>query len=465
MPSFVQRVKDAFSYIWNAENMVYTPLFATGPGLYWPGSFIDWSFAWQNAYNDNEIVYEALRVYLRKAKIAPIILSKITNEKALNKYESFVTSAKNQEHRLTAMIERKKALEELDKHSIIDLFNKPNTYQTRSELFESWFGYWKLSGNGYLYGGGSVDIGVNAGKFRELHVLESQNVTVIYSRDWRNPILRYDYNIDGEIVQIPPQYICHLKDWNPKDKKVGLSPTIPGARVIKTDSYNATAQARAFENGGKGYMLSSDSDNEDFQWTKEQADMVDEKIRQKLQGAHNNGNIFSVTRPVKVQPIGDSVADMKLLEAKKYNRPVIGNLFGVDGILIGDKENSSYNNGQEAQKGLVTNTIMPDLLEAAEHLRKWLLPAYGGGLYLDFDTTVYPELQPDLTLMSTVFGKPSLTEDERRAIFNYDKLDDTELGSAILVASGLETLQSVVKGANTDTTDQMVEDALKQLKY
>jgi len=456
---FVSRVKDAFNYIWNAAEMEYTPMFATGPGMFYGGMGINWSVNyWRDGYYDNEIVYMALRVYLKKIKVAPIILSKVVDEKALNKYEQFVSSAKNQEHRLLTLKHRNKALNEIDSHSLLDLFNRPNEYQTRSELFEAWFGNWKLAGDGYLWGYGDPEIGINKGKFTELHVIPSYMCLPVYSGNFRDPIAYYELTLDGETVRVDKSKICHLKDWNPASNYRGLSPTEPGKKVLKTDGYNKTAQARAFENGGKGYMISSDSEKEDYEYTREQAELVDQKIRQKLQGANNYGNIFSITRKVKVQAIGDSAADMKLLESTKYNRGVISQLFGVDGILIGDKEGSTYANADAAYKGLVTNTIMPDLIEAREHLAQWLLPIYKGqNLYLDFDTTVYPELQPDLKLLMEVFGKPSLSEDERRNMFNFDNFDNKELGEAILIPSGYETLQSVVSGSIGDEIDEEIK--------
>jgi hypothetical protein len=62
---------------------------------------------------------------------------------------------------------------------------------------------------------------------------------------------------------------------------------------------------------------------------------------------------------------------------------------------------------------------------------------------IDFDTTVYSELQPDLKLMKEIYGMPSLTEDERRPLFNFDELGG-ELGAAILVDQGKITLQDVI---------------------
>lgn len=461
-----QRTKDAFSYIWNASNLEYTPLLATGPGFFVQSNTLNWSVnAVTDAYLDNDVIYQSLRVYLRKLKVAPLLLYKVTNDKEYRKYKNYQEYSGTPQHFINAKKSMRKAMDELESHSLLNLLNNPNAYQNQSMLFEAWYGYYKLTGNGYLYGGGSPDIGVNKGKYTELHVLESQYCIPIYSDNWRDPIAYYEYTIDGETLRIPKENICHLRDWNPLNKINGLSATMPGRKTIRTDQYNKTAQARSFENGGKATLLSSDSENEDFAWTQEQAELVDQKIRQKLQGVNNYGNIFSVTRPVKAQAIGDSVAEMKLIEAARANISRMSNLFGVDSVLIGDKEQATDNFVKAARKALVTDTVMPDLTLGEQQLNSFF-KAFGDGLVLDYDTSVYPETQPDLELLVKVYGRPTLTENERRALFNYDDFEDEKLGQAKLIPTGYETIESVIdSSASMDNQDQEVEEAMKRYGY
>jgi len=462
----LQRVKDAANYIWNSETLTYTAMLASGPGYYVQGKEINWNVnSIQDGYFDNDVIYQSLRVYLRKIRVPSLLLYRQKDEKSYHQYKSFQEDLGTAQSFLNAIKYRKKGLDEVTSHSLLDLLRNPNDYQTQSMLFESLFGYYKLTGDGYLYGAGATDLGVNKGKFKELHVLESQNCTPVYSDNWKSPIHHYEYTIDGVTIPIPKENICHLRDWNPNTKIKGLSAAVPGRKVIKADSKNKTAQVRAFDNGGKGYMISSDSDIEDFQWTQEQAELVDRKIAQKLKGEHNYGNIFSVTRPAKVQAIGDSVADQRLIEAARANISRQSNLFGVDSVLIGDKEQATDNFVKSARKSLITDTVVPDLNSAEESLNAFFR-AFGDDLILDYDTSIFAELQPDLELLVNVYGKPSVSENERRALFNYDNLADDKLGNAILVQSGMETLDSIVN-APTDTTtiDNQVDEALKYGDY
>jgi hypothetical protein len=121
-------------------------------------------------------------------------------------------------------------------------------------------------------------------------------------------------------------------------------------------------------------------------------------------------------------------------------------LWGLDPILLG-RGTGTNSNQEMARKALIVDIIIPYLNNLEQNLMNWLCPAYdksdGVKYIIDFDTTVYSELQPDLKLMKEIYGMPSLTEDERRPLFNFDELGG-ELGAAILVDQGKITLQDVI---------------------
>jgi len=125
---------------------------------------------------------------------------------------------------------------------------------------------------------------------------------------------------------------------------------------------------------------------------------------------------------------------------------VLCSLWGIDPILLG-RGAGTYTNAPDARKALVVDVVIPYLNNFEQKLMNWLCPAFGmadGVKYvIDFDTTVYSELQPDLKLMKEIYGMPSITEDERRPLFNFDELGG-ELGAAILVDQGKITLQDVI---------------------
>lgn len=391
----------------------------------------------EKGYSDNEIVFAIVRVLLSKLTEAPFILSKVVDEKSLKKFKNYQRKGGNGTERAQTLLFGTKALEEIEEHDLLDLLKRPNNYQGQAEFLESAFGYYKLLGETFIYKI-APEAGPNKGKPVELHVLPAHLVEVVYSGDYTNPIRGYKFSLGDQHVEIPAEYVMHLKTWNPNwdlngGQMRGFSPLQAGSRVLTRNNYNKTAQTKAFVNGGSAYLLSSADGNTPM--TIEQVNQLNDRIREKLQGPDNYHTITATTGLVTATKIGESAADMMLIEADKSDLDRICMIFGVDPSLFsGD---SKYENKEKALKALVTNVVLADLLRFRDSFSKFILPAYGDEkLFLDFDTTVFAELQPDLKLLAEVYGKPRLTENERRALFNFDASEEDGMDS-IWMESGL----------------------------
>ena len=74
----------------------------------------------------------------------------------------------------------------------------------------------------------------------------------------------------------------------------------------------------------------------------------------------------------------------------------------------------------EAKKSLYVNAVIPELNKIKDELNRWLTPAFGEKLFIDFDYTNIPELQEE---MDKVVGQMSqawwLTPNEKRAAMSY----------------------------------------------
>lgn len=395
----------------------------------------------KKGYMGNVHVFTATRVYTNKAKVAPYLLSKIKNKGKLVKYEQFIRS-KDDTHRLEALRVKDQALEEIESHELLNLLNKPNNYQSATEFRESILGFYKVLGEAFVYGIGPIN-GSNKGKFKELHVIPPTMIEPVFSNNSLDPISHYRLSIDGKYEKIEKEFVYHFKTWNPVDRMRGLSPLHVGNKTLKRNESNHTAMTKAFENGGVAHLLSSESDTRPL--TQEQMDLINERLLAKLKGPENYQNIQATNGMVKATKIGESPADLKLIESDIHDRGIIASLLGIDPILVGDKNGSSYSNQEQAYKALVTNLIMPDLITLGEGLSNWLLPRYGDNLHLTFDTTVYAELAPDLKLLVAVYGQPLLTENEKRSVFNWDAsempgMNDVYLKSGLVPMSRIAEL-------------------------
>jgi HK97 family phage portal protein len=397
-------------------------------------------------YSDNEIVFSIVRLLLSKLTEAPLMLSEVKDEKELKKYKSWLKKGGDGTLRMQTMLMQAKALEEVERHPLIDLLNKPNDYQSQAEFLEAAFGFYKLLGETFIYGIGPGEDSINFGQFTELHVLPAHLVEPVFG-SWNEPIEFYKFSIGDQAIKIPAAHIMHLKTWNPNwdtngQQLRGFSPLEAGSKVLTRNNYNKEAQTKAFINGGKAFLLSSS--NSDRPMDKEQVDLLNDRIREKLSGVENFRNFVATNGLVTATPIGDTPADLGLQEADDKDLRRICMLFGVDAdLFIGD---STFNNKEYALKSLVTNVILADLIRFRDKLNSWLLPGYikdKKKYFLDFDTTVFAELQPDLKLMKEVYGSMwQFTPNEVRSVFKWDAHEDPNMDK-IYIPMGLSELGSM----------------------
>lgn len=423
-------------------------------GLVWALQNIGFSFSINYEKNYvNKIVYAVENIVTKKLVETPIIVSKVKNKKTLRKF--------NKELRPEYLYAFKElSLEEVPDHEIQKLLDKPNDYQTRTEFLESfWFNY-----NLGLYGGmiwaemPGDDVRENRrGKPIALHVLPSNCVSITTSNDFRNPISRVIFTTyQGQTIDINPEHIMFMKRWNPETNVESFSPQKAGSSIIARNDANSIAQGSAFVNGGTGILLSSDigSDaNGRFnKMSSEQMSQLKDRITNTIKGAHNNQNVNFTNGYVNVQKLGDTLADLQLIEAAQNDWKEYAAMRGVHPVLIGSENASTESNVEMAYKVLVTNYVIPDLRKFDEKITDFMLSFYNeSDLVIKHDITEFSELAPDLKLMKDTFGSPLLKINEVRRVFNYDDLPGKE-GDAIIVESGKQLLSDLMLG-NLDDLD------------
>ena len=412
-------------------------------------------FSWGQNYEKNyvnKIVYAVENIVVKKLVETPLIVSKVVNQKAYRK----LNKAQKAEF-IHAFKEI--SLQEIPDHEIQILLDKPNDYQTNIEFLEAfWYNY-----NLGLYGGmiwaempGDDVREGKRGKPVALHVLPSNLVSLTMSNDYRSPVSKVIFTTyQGQTIEIYPEHVMFMKRWNPASNIESFSPQKAGAQIIARNDANSIAQGSAFVNGGTGILLSSDvgSDNNGKQYHKmsgEQMSALKDNIKKDMQGAANNKNVNFTNGYVNVQKLGDTLADLQLIEAAQNDWKEYASMRGVHPVLIGSESASTESNVTMAYKVLVTNYVIPDLRKFDEKITHFLGGFYNEeGLVINHDITEFNELAPDLKLMKDTFGTPLLTIDEVRKIFNYEALGGEE-GKSILVESGKQMLSDLLMGSIDD---------------
>jgi len=396
-------------------------------------NFLGDSIVWNPENNDtyinkgyrfNSTIYSIINLITKTASTIPFIVYEVKNDNELKRYKSMTSGNFNSNAMLQSKILQKKALVEIEDTELHELLTRPNPAQSYNAWLQEIVAFGKLTGNRYIYGI-SPESGANQNKFQELYVLPSQSVE-INSGGIFDPVKYYTLDYNGE-YKIDAEDVCHIKDFNPYydgtgSHLYGMSPLKAGLRSLDANNEALTTGVRYLQNQTARGVLSS----EEGDLNEVQAKQLKEKFKQQYQGSNNAGDVIITPKKLSWVNFGLNAADLSLIE--QYNASIkdLCNIYNVPVQLLNNTDSSTYNNMNEAKKSLYVNAVIPELNKIKDELNRWLTPAFGEKLYIDFDYTNIPELQEE---MDKVVGQMSqawwLTPNEKRAAMSYGADDDT----------------------------------------
>ena len=375
-------------------------------------------------YRFNSTIYSIINLITKTASTIPFIVYEVKNDNELKRYKSMTSGNFNSNAMLQSKILQKKALVEIEDTELHELLTRPNPAQSYNAWLQEIVAFGKLTGNRYIYGI-SPESGANQNKFQELYVLPSQSVE-INSGGIFDPVKYYTLDYNGE-YKIEAEDVCHIKDFNPYydgtgSHLYGMSPLKAGLRSLDANNEALTTGVRYLQNQTARGVLSS----EEGDLNEVQAKQLKEKFKQQYQGSNNAGDVIITPKKLSWVNFGLNAADLSLIE--QYNASIkdLCNIYNVPVQLLNNTDSSTYNNMNEAKKSLYVNAVIPELNKIKDELNRWLTPAFGEKLYIDFDYTNIPELQEE---MDKVVGQMTqawwLTPNEKRAAMSYGADDDT----------------------------------------
>lgn len=375
-------------------------------------------------YRFNSTIYSIINLITKTASTIPFIVYEVKNDNELKRYKSMTSGNFNSNAMLQSKILQKKALVEIEDTELHQLLTRPNPAQSYNAWLQEIVAFGKLTGNRYIYGI-SPESGANQNKFQELYVLPSQSVE-INSGGIFDPVKYYTLDYNGQ-YKIDAEDVCHIKDFNPYydgtgSHLYGMSPLKAGLRSLDANNEALTTGVRYLQNQTARGVLSS----EEGDLNEVQAKQLKEKFKQQYQGSNNAGDVIITPKKLSWVNFGLNAADLSLIE--QYNASIkdLCNIYNVPVQLLNNTDSSTYNNMNEAKKSLYVNAVIPELNKIKDELNRWLTPAFGEKLYIDFDYTNIPELQEEMDkVVSQMTQAWWLTPNEKRAAMSYGADDDT----------------------------------------
>lgn len=385
-------------------------------------------------YKELPNVFGLIEAILTKSTIVPFEVFKVKSRSKELKYKSMMESG----NYVKALQYKAEAYEKVDNSDIELLLLRPNDYQTTNEFNYNIDGYKLLTGNAYAKF-------FKVGSTMELHSMPAPCVDLLVKGSPFAP--KFEYKVNYLENTLSGDEVLHFKKWNPitseesptKQYK-GLSP-LQSCRLLLGRYKNADlTQGFQFENMGPGGMITGATSAADG-LNEEQARAIQDKFKQQHQGVHKAGDILVTPSALTWTAFGLSPVDLNITASKVEMVNELCNVYQYPSDLMGgDKK---YNNFAEARKAVITDCIIPLVESRKAVYNKFIKDVLKEDLVIEYDYTIFPEMQDDLEKQSRVaMSSYLLTIDERRSLMGYDQLKDNERHN-VIIPSGLTTLEDL----------------------
>jgi phage portal protein BeeE len=392
----------------------------------------------------------------------------------------------------------KKLSDGADVKALAKLLEKPNPYFSQSEFDELLRIFYDCTGDGIIWlNRGDAqreyvppimldNTQLTEGYFRnrsdeeidrlpviEMYVLPSGWVGVVPDPNNVFGISAYWLEVNGKKVMLRRGDVIHWKKTNPVfdpatgEHLRGINPFKVGRHTIQQNKDAVAAMDRMFKNdGAKGVLV-----NENLQW-----DKMDEKYKQDIRDLIdrriNNaeevkGAVATLGGKWNYLNIAKDSVDMKLLEGEKFTMQKLCFLIGPPFELFNTE--TTFANKEQAQKGWVSNKIIPARINVDSKFTERLAPAFGlvdkegtPTVVIWSDFSGLPEMKRDTAALITAFQSAWYIPPNQKMIeLGYDPIADP-LFNEPWIPTGIMPLSDVKKSIefnqqNDNANDQGID--------
>jgi HK97 family phage portal protein len=255
--------------------------------------------------------------------------------------------------------------EHIYKHPVLDLFNKPNEWHTRTTFWDNIILSLLLptlrspGGQCFIVGENKNGKPVNFSKGEIPVRIYPCDDTLISANVQNGKFINWKYVIRtsaGEIVKYyEPDEIIRIYLTNPYNVTLGLAPFVPARWAAMQDSEADNFNYFHFKNGANiTGILSSEQPLNDVQRQSAAKSFTD-----LYAGSHNAGKVAVFGAGIKFQEIQRSHQDMQFSEMKNINKDVIFEAYGLNELAFGRLKGVPFANVVEGRKILWHESYLP----------------------------------------------------------------------------------------------------------
>lgn len=326
------------------------------------------------------------------------------------------------------------------------LLDQPNSLMTWEFIVRYTVGWLNLLGNAYIFistpapGEGEPD---------ELWPLPANAVVPIpksirISKITGKPVIDYAYTLEGKTSILPGENIIHIRFANPFDYWVGLSPLTALMDAVRLDKFQSKYMQGFFgrDNAIPTAIISVPQETNEVDF-----EVIKEQIREQF----GQGRRSAITRAgdLAVQTITQTLHEMEIVAARKFNREEINHVLGIpDGLVSGGTSGDSR---LATEITFARNTTQPLLDLIASAMDSALRPYYGQQFRISAPSIIPQDRALELQEYQQYSNDRTINENRKeRNLPPLDLNGIIEEINGIREAAGLEAI-------NTPLDDIMVD--------
>ena len=305
----------------------------------------------------------------------------------------------------------------VDRHWALDLLREPNDATSMAEFMQLYGVNLLVVGDAFVYGQDAA-VRMNGRKYSSMYVMPSHMVQIV-SGGVLAPIKGYRL-LNGDVYdakgpKLNPSNVMFAKLPNPSGSTFhGLSPLVSALKKIELIDTGDRRINTSMSNGGVTnlvYPTSTDNLGLTPQQVDDFKDMMNKGVGNKTE---------FVATPVESVRLGDTPAELSILEAQDYATQAICNVYSYPIDLLYAR--STYSNMNEAKK-MRYEIALPYVQAFLEKFGKWT-GVVTEGLHFTLNTDKIEVLKPDPTVVINSMVNAGTTINERREYLNYDPIND-----------------------------------------
>jgi len=311
-----------------------------------------------------ELTTKTMMEQYRKSLYVFACISKIANKVASVDFELF------------RILNSKGEMKQIFSHPALDLLNRFNPFQTKTEFLETTMINLKTAGDAFWF-----EIKNKSGRLVELWNLRPDMMTIV--TDPVRFIKRYEFQkSDGSKVTFEPEDIVHFKYADPLSSYLGMSPLRPASKRVQTEEYATDYQRDFFLNSARPDAVIK---NKDTTLTPEQKMEIKEFWEKRHRGIKNSSKVAILEGGLEYQQISLNQKEMDYIESMKFTRDDILVAFGVPKPVVAVTDDVNRANAETAMFIFLSETIKPELVRITEKINEELIaPAYGDEFFIKF---------------------------------------------------------------------------------